>query len=87
MINIQNMSNNNKCFKWCIDRYLHLADYHPARIIKIDEILADELDFEEIKLLVKTKDIRKIKKIKSISISVLSYENKKKSSLYIKTMV
>ena len=61
MINIQNM-NDNECFNWCIVRYLHLADQHPARIRKNDEILADELDFEDIKYPVNIKDIHKIQK-------------------------
>ena len=53
---------NKECFKWCIVRYLLTAEHHPARIRKIDEILADELDFENIKFPVKIKDIHKIKK-------------------------
>ena len=52
MIDIQNM-NDNECFKWCIVRYLHPADHHSTRIRKIDEVLPDELDFEDIKLPVK----------------------------------
>ena len=53
---------NKECFKFCIVRYLHPAEHHPTRIRKIDEILADELDFENIKFPVKIKDIHKIKK-------------------------
>ena len=48
---------------WTV-RYLHPADHHLARIRKIDEILADELDFEGIKFPVKIKDIHKIEKKK-----------------------
>ena len=38
--------NDNQCCKWCINSYLNPVDHHPPRIRKIDEILADELDFE-----------------------------------------
>ena len=69
---------NKECFKFCIVRYLHPAEHHPTRIRKIDEILADELDFENIKFLVKIKDIHKIKKNNCVNISVFGYESKKK---------
>ena len=35
-INIQNID-DNWCFKWCLVRYLHPADRHPARITKSDK--------------------------------------------------
>ena len=62
---------NKECFKFCIVRYLHPAEHHPTRIRKIDEILADELDFENIKFPVKIKDIHKIKKNNCVNISVV----------------
>ena len=46
----------------------------------IDEILADELDFEDIKFPVKIKDIHEIEK-KYISNSVFGYESKKNIQL------
>ena len=58
LLNIQNM-NDNECLKWCIIKYLHPEDHHPSRIRKIDEILAYELDFEDIKFPVKLRDIQK----------------------------
>ena len=36
LMNIQNMD-NNKCFKWCLVKYLHPADHHPAGITKVDK--------------------------------------------------
>ena len=48
--------------KKCLVRYLHLADRHPAKLRKTDEILADALDFEHIIFPVKIKDIHKIEK-------------------------
>ena len=41
---------------------LNPADHHQARIRNIDEILADELDFEDIEFPIKIKDIHKIHK-------------------------
>ena len=76
LINIQTI-NDNERLKWCIVRYLHPADHHPARIRKTDEILADELNFEGIKFPVKIKDIHKIEKRNSIGINVFGYENEK----------
>ena len=35
MINIQN-TDDNKCFKWCLVRYLNPADHDPRRITKAD---------------------------------------------------
>ena len=65
MISIENM-NDNECFHWCIVRYFRPADHHLARVRKIDEILADKLDFEDIKHPVNIKDIHKFKKIKKV---------------------
>ena len=41
--------NGNECFKWCLVRYLHPADHHPARIRRVDEGSARELHFKDIK--------------------------------------
>ena len=68
-------------------QYLHPADRHPAKIRKIDEISAGELDFKDIQTQVKIKGIRKIEKNNSIGISVFGYENKKTSNLCIKKML
>ena len=38
LINIQTIDVND-CFKWCLVRYLHPVDYHPARIRRIDKHL------------------------------------------------
>ena len=80
--------NDNKCLKWCISIYLNPAQHHPAIIKKIDEILLDWVDFEDIKFPVKIKDIHKIEKNNSIRISVFGYENeKKKQSIYKKNVM
>ena len=82
MTNIQNI-NDNKCFKWYIVRYLHSAGYHLPRIWKTDDLLADVLNFEDVKFLFKIKYIYKIGKKHSISISVFGHENMKKHLIYI----
>ena len=66
MINIQKID-DNESFKWCLDKFLHLANYHPAKIGKVDKDLARKRHFENIKLPVKIRDIHKIKKIKITS--------------------
>ena len=61
-MNIQNMD-NNKCFKWCLVKYLHPADHHPAGITKVDKIFLKKLGFKGIKFPVKIRDIHKIENI------------------------
>ena len=46
LINIQNI-NVNECFKWCLIRYLHLADHNPPRIRKIEKDFARKLDLKD----------------------------------------
>ena len=81
-INIQN-TDDNGCFKWCLVRYLNLADHHPARITKADKNFVKRLYFKEITFPVITRDIHKIEKNNSISICVLGYENKLKYVIYV----
>ena len=52
LINIHNLD-NIEWFKWCLV-------INPARIRKIYKLFGNELDFEDIKFPVKTKDIQKI---------------------------
>ena len=59
-------------------KYLHPADHHSTRIRKSDEKLADKLHFEDRKFPVKIEDIHKVKKRKSLRISVFGCKNKKK---------
>ena len=56
---IQN-TDDNKCFKWCLVRYLNPADHNPRKITKADKDLAKRLDFKDIRFPVKTRDIHKI---------------------------
>ena len=48
LINIQNID-GNECLKWNLVRYLNLADYHPAKIIRDDKNFLKKLDFKAIK--------------------------------------
>ena len=78
MINIQN-SDDTECFKWCLVKYLHSADFHPAKIRKVDKDFARKLDFKDIKFPVRSKHNQKIEKKKNcIGNSVFGYENKQK---------
>ena len=87
MINIQSID-DNECFKWKIVRYLHPVDRNPERNTKADNNFAKELDFKDIKCPVKIRDIHKIEKKNSISISILGYENKGKIQfMYQKNVV
>ena len=73
LINIENID-ENECFKSCWVRYLNPADHHPVRVTKADKDFAIKLDFEDIKLPVKVRDIHKIEKNYSIAINVFSCE-------------
>ena len=64
-------------------RYLHHVDHNPAKITKADKDFAKKLDLKDIKFPIKTRDIHKIEKKNSISISVFSYEIKEKHPIYV----
>ena len=76
LIDIQNFY-DNKCFKWCLVRYLHPADYHPRRIRKIDKLFGDEVVFEDIKFPVKIKDIYKVFLVMKTTKNILRMTQKK----------
>ena len=62
---------------------LNPADCNLARITKADKDFAKKPDFKDIKFPVKIRDIHKIEKKNSISISVFGYENKEKHPIYV----
>ena len=82
LINIQNVD-DNESFKWSIFKYSNPANRHPAKITKADKVFAKKLDFKDIKFHVKIRDINKIEKKNSISISAFGYENKEKHQTYV----
>ena len=54
LINIENIEDyddddddvdDDEYFKWCLARYLHSEDHHPARIRKVYKDFAKKLDF------------------------------------------
>ena len=49
LINIQN-NDDNKCFKWCLVRYLNPADHNSRRTTKSDKDFAKRPEFKDIKL-------------------------------------
>ena len=63
MITIQKID-DNVCFKWFLVGYLHPAYLNLARITKADIYVTKEIDFKDINLPVKIRDIHKIKKKK-----------------------
>ena len=70
IINIQNID-YNKCFKWCLIRYVHPADHHAARIRKSGKVSARKPNFKDIKIQVEIRDIHKIEKRRIPSLLVL----------------
>ena len=82
LINIQN-TDDNECCKWSLVRYLNPSDHHLSRIKKAVKNFAKKLDFGDIKFPVKIRDIHKIGKENSISISVFGSANKQKYPIYV----
>lgn len=66
LINIQNFD-DTECFKWCLVRHLHPANYNLARITKVDKDFLEEFDLKKIPI--KIKDI--IKKIALATVSMV----------------
>ena len=81
----QIINDDNECFKWSIVRYLNSADPYQAIVTKADKELAKKLDFKDIKISSKLRDIHKIEKMTNINISFFVYDNKQKpSNIFIK---
>ena len=72
MINIQNIG-DNKCFNWCLFRYLNPAGHHASRTTKADRTFSKVLILK----------ISKVKKKNSIGTSVFGFENKEKPQIYV----
>ena len=64
-------------------RYVNPEDLNPRRFTQADKDFAKRLDIKDIKFPVKIRDIDKIEKKNSISISVFGYKNKEKYPIYI----
>ena len=50
-------------FRWCLLRYLHPTDYHPAIIGKIGKVFGDKLDLEDIPLGYEKNSVLFVKKL------------------------
>ena len=74
MINIQHID-DNECYKWSIVRILNPANHEPAR--------SKKLDFKDIRIRGKIRDVHKIEEKNSIRISVFGYENIEKQPIYV----
>ena len=77
MIDIQNID-DTKWFKWFLVRYFYPTDHYPRRITKRDKECAKKIDFKYINFQSKLRDIHKIEKRNSISLSVLGFKKKGK---------
>ena len=64
-------------------KYLHPTDHNLRRITKADKDFVKRLDFKDIKYHAKTRGIHKIEGMNSIGISVFTYKNKEKHSIYV----
>ena len=82
MINIR-INDANEFFKWCLFRYLHDVHHNPRRTTKANKYFVKILNFKDIKLPVKIRDIHKIEKAISIAISVFRIGNKEKYPAYV----
>ena len=60
LINIQKID-NNESFIWSIVKYLNPANYCSVKITKPNKDFAQKVEFKDIKFLVKTRNIYKIK--------------------------
>ena len=74
-INIRNTDGNERSKK-CLITYLNSTGHHSGRIQKIDNDFARKLDFKDIKLPFKVRNIQQIEKKSCISISIFCYEIK-----------
>ena len=82
LINIQN-TDDNECYRWCLVRYSNPLDHHPTRSAKPGKHFSKRLDFKNIKVPVKIRDIHKLEKKNSMGISVFGYEDKEKHPIYV----
>ena len=74
--------------KWCLVRYLNPSNHHVTSVTKDDKDFPKRLDFKDIKLPVKIRDIGKIEKKNSVGITIFRYETMEKTSnLCMKTIL
>ena len=64
-------------------KVLPSSDHNPRVISKADKDFAKKLDFKEVKFSVKIRDVQKIEKMNSISISIFGYKNKEKYPIHV----
>ena len=64
-------------------RYLHPTDRNPRSVRKINKLYEDKLDFKNMKFPVKTRDIYKFERKRSIDLGTFGYEDKEKYPIYV----
>ena len=74
LINIKD--NDQKCFLWCHVSHINPVKTHPKRIRQTDKELANDLDYDGVKLPVREKYFKKVERKNNICINVFCYENK-----------
>ena len=77
LINLKNL--DNKCFLWCLNRYLHPRKKDPQRITKEDRESAKSLDFSGITFPVTRNQINRIETQNKINIYVYGYDTERKA--------
>jgi len=81
LINMKN--NDNKCFLWCLIRYLNPQNKDPQRIKKSDRDFVKLLDYLKIEYPVTINQLNKIEKQIKININVFGYENKQPYPIFV----
>ena len=76
LINIDNK--DNECFRWSFVRYFSPLK-NPAIIRNVDKKFAKQLNYKNVNFPVYKKEYSKIEKQNNISISMFSYQKKKKT--------
>ena len=86
LIDIQNID-DNKCFEWCLFKYLNPEDQNSRRITKSDKDFRKRLDFKDMKFPVKIRDIHKIEKMIPSALVFLDSKIKNIKSMYQNNIV
>ena len=69
LINIKN--NEQKCFLWCHVRLINPVEEYPGRILKIDKIVASNLNYDGVEFLVQEKHFSKVEVQNNICLTSL----------------
>ena len=65
----------NPLVRCCLIKYFYLPDHNPKRITNVDKLNREKIDFKDIKLPVKVRDVQNFGKENSIGINVFCYQS------------